>query len=66
LKGKGLHDEGGNIFESLLDGTEYVVKTIVTSMVVLQSRRGDSQILTGGETLKIKPFYREKEKKISE
>jgi hypothetical protein len=51
----------GDIFESLLDGTEYAVKKIVSSMVVLQSRKGDRQILTGVETLKIKSFYRKKQ-----
>jgi len=53
----------GDIFESLLDGTEYVVKSVVNKMVVLQSRKGDRQILTGVETLKTKSLYREKEKK---
>ena len=51
----------GDIFVSLLDGTEYVVKKIVSSMVVLQSRKGDRQILTEAGTLKTKTFYREKE-----
>ncbi len=53
----------GDIFESLLDGMEYVVKSIVNSMVVLQSRRGNRQIITGVETLKIKSFYLEKERR---
>ena len=56
----------GDIFESLLDGKEYVVKSIVNEMVVLQSRKEDRQILTGVETLKIKTFYREKEKKVNQ
>ena len=55
----------GDIFENLLDGMEYVVKNIVNSMVVLQSIKGDRQILTEVETLKIKSFYREKEKKVN-
>jgi len=55
----------GDIFESLLDGTEYVVKDIVNKMVVLQSREGDRQILTEAETLRTKLFYREKAKKVS-
>lgn len=54
----------GDIFESLLDGTEYVVKDIVNKMVVLKSRKGERQILTEIGTLKTKSFYREKEKKI--
>ena len=57
--------EVGEIFENLLDGTEYVVKSIVNNMVVLQSRRENRQILTEIETLKMKSFYREKEKKVN-
>jgi len=56
----------GDIFESLLDGTEYVVKDIVNKMVVLQSRKGNRQILTATETLKTKSLYREKEKKLNQ
>jgi len=55
----------GDIFESLLDGTEYVVKNIVNNMVVLESRKGDRQILTAAETLRTKSFYREKKKKTN-
>jgi hypothetical protein len=40
----------GDIFESLLNGTGYVVKKIVGSLVVLRSSKGDSQILTGAGT----------------
>ena len=50
----------GDIFESLLDRMEYVVKGIMNSAVVLQSREGDTAILTGEETLEIKSFYRHK------
>ena len=56
----------GDIFESLLDGAEYVVKDIVNKMVVLQSRTRDKQIITGVETLKTKSFYGEKEKKVNQ
>ena len=56
----------GDIFESLLDGAEYVVKKIMNKMVVLQSRKRDKQIITGIETLKIKSFYRKKEKKVNQ
>jgi hypothetical protein len=52
--------EEGSILKSLLDRMEYVVNSIVNSMVVLQSRKGDRIILTGAETLKIKSFYRQK------
>ena len=53
----------GDIFESLLDGTEFVVKRVADSMVVLQSRKGDRQILTGLETLKTESFYRKREER---
>jgi hypothetical protein len=56
----------GDIFERLLDGTEYVVKNIVSKMVVLQSRKGDRQILTAAENLKTKSLYREKEEKVNQ
>jgi len=56
----------GDIFENLLDGMEYVVKNIVNSMAVLQSRNGDKRILTEVETLRIKSFYQEKEKKVNQ
>jgi len=56
----------GDIYKSLLDGAEYAVKRIVNKMVVLQSRKGDKQILTGIETLKTKSFYRKKEKKVNQ
>ncbi|MGZ3513874.1 MAG: hypothetical protein ACXWM6_13450 [Thermodesulfobacteriota bacterium] len=56
----------GDIFESLLDGKEYVVRSIVNKMAVLQSRKEDKQIITGIETLRTKSFYREKEKKVNE
>jgi len=56
----------GDIFERLLDRTEYVVKNIVSKMVVLQSRKGDRQILTTAETLKTKSLYREKEEKVNQ
>ena len=54
----------GDIFESLLDGMEYVVKNIANSMVVPQSKKENRQILTGAETLRTKSLYREKEKKV--
>ena len=56
----------GDIYKSLLDGAEYVVQNIMNKMVVLQSRKRDKQIITGVETLKIKSFYRKKEKKINQ
>ncbi len=55
----------GDVFENLLNGMEYVLKNIVNKMVVLRSRKGDSQILTGIETLETKAFFRKIEKKKS-
>lgn len=52
----------GDIFESVLDGLEYVVKRIVNEMVVLQSRKENKQILTGVQTLETESLYRKKEK----
>jgi len=56
----------GDIFENLLDRTEYVVKDIVNSMVVLRSRKGDRHIVTGVETLRIKSFYLKKEERVNQ
>ncbi len=53
----------GDIFENLLNGMEYVVKNMVNKMVVLQSKEGESQIITAIETLDTKSFYRKIEKK---
>ena len=55
----------GDIFESLLDGMEYVVRNIANSMAVLRSREGDRYIITEVETLRIKSFYREKERRVT-
>jgi len=51
----------GDVFESVLDGLEYVVKRIVNEMVILQSRKENKQILTGVQTLKTESLYRKKE-----
>ncbi len=51
----------GDVFESALDGLEYVVKRIVNEMVVLQSRNENKQILTGVQTLETPSLYRKKE-----
>ena len=53
----------GDIFENLLDGTEYVVKEVVNGTVVLRSRKGDRDIVTGVETLEIKIILSAKGKK---
>jgi len=51
----------GDIFKSLLNGSEYIVKKIANKMVVLESKNGKSQILTGIENLEIKTFYQKEE-----
>jgi hypothetical protein len=50
-----------DIFKSLLNDEEYIIKKIVESKVVLESQDGRKQILTDVETLKIKSFYMKKE-----
>ena len=56
----------GDVFENLLDGTEYVVKQVVNIMVVLRLRKGERHIVTGVETLRIKSFYLKKEKRVNQ
>ena len=51
----------GDIFKSSLDGTEYVVKKVVNSMVLLESQDAKKKIMTGVSSLKIKSFYQKKE-----
>jgi len=51
----------GDIFKSLLNDVEYVVKKVMNKMVVLESQNGKSQVLTGTEILGIKSFYQKKE-----
>jgi hypothetical protein len=62
LEGGDFSVKEGDVFESVLDGRDYVVKGIVNKMVVLGSRKGDREILTGIDTLKITSLYRRKEK----
>ncbi len=50
----------GDIFKSALDKSDYIVKRIVNSMVVLETRDGQKQILTGIDSLAIKSFYQRK------
>jgi len=55
----------GDIFKSFLNGSEYIVKKIANKMVVLESKNGKSQILTGIENLGIKTFYQKEEESKS-
>ncbi len=50
----------GDIFEHSTDGIDFVVKKVVRDMVVLESRDGRRQILTGAVTLTSTPFYLKK------
>ena len=50
-----------DIFRSLLNDEEYIIKKIVESTVVLESQDGKKQILTDVGTLKIASFYKKKE-----
>lgn len=56
-----METKEGDIFKSILDGAEYIVKRIVNSMVVLESQDGKKQIMTGVGSLNIKSFYQKKE-----
>ena len=47
----------GDIFKSFLNGSEYIVKKIANKMAMLESKNGESHILTGIENLGIKTFY---------
>jgi len=49
----------GDTVKSLLNGNYYKVKRIVNSMVVLESKDGQSQILTEVENLNL--FYKQRE-----
>ena len=51
----------GDIFKSLLNGSEYFVKKIANKMAVLESKNGKSQILIGIENFGIKTFYQKEE-----
>ncbi len=55
-----METKKGDMFRSILDGAELIVKRIVYSMVVLESQDGKRQILTGIGTLNNKTFYRKK------
>jgi len=53
----------GDIFKSTIGSGDFIVKRIVNNMVILESRDGKRQILTGVDTLKLKSFYLKKEDK---
>jgi len=52
----------GDEVKSDLDSEDFVVTKIANSMVVLKSRIGDKQIMTGIDSLKT--FYKKKEVKL--
>jgi hypothetical protein len=53
----------GDIFKSTIASGDFIVKKVVNNMVILESRDGKRQILTGVDTLKLKSFYLKKEDK---
>ncbi len=50
----------GEVFRNNSNGKDFIVKKIVKDMVVLQSKDGKTQILTGVNTLTSTPFYQKK------
>lgn len=55
-----METKKGDIFKRDLDGQEYTVKRIVNRMVVLESKDGKRQILTGIDNLQLKSFYQQR------
>jgi hypothetical protein len=53
-----MEPKEGDLFISALDGDEYTVKQIVQSMVVLESKDGKKQILTGVDCLGSFPYLK--------
>ena len=49
----------GDMVRCALDGEDYTVTEVVSSLVFLKSAGGEKQILTGVDSLKI--FYKRKE-----
>lgn len=52
----------GDEVKSDLDSEDFVITKIANSMVVLKSRNGDKQIMTGIDSFKT--FYKKKEVKL--
>ena len=50
----------GEIFERSTEKTDFIVKKVVKNMVLLESKDGKRQILTGVDTLTSAPFYLKK------
>jgi len=49
----------GDEVKSDFNGEDFIITKIVNSMIVLKSRNGDKQIMTGIDSLKT--FYKKKE-----
>ena len=49
----------GDIFKSILNGEEYIIKKLVQNMAVLESKNGMKQTITEVDNLTL--FYRKKE-----
>ncbi len=50
----------GDVFRDISDGVDLVVKKVMNDMVVLQSRDGKRQVLTGMITLASQLLYQKK------
>ena len=50
----------GEVFRNTSDGVDFVVKKIMKDMVILESKDGNRQILTGVSTLALAAFYQKK------
>lgn len=56
-----METKEGDRFESFLEGIEVIVKKVMNSMVILESKDGKRQILTRVSSLNNKSFYRKEE-----
>jgi hypothetical protein len=54
-----MNTKEGDEVTNVLDGEDYTITKIVNSMVVLKSKNGEKQMMTGVDTLK--NFYKKKE-----
>ncbi len=56
-----METKEGDIFKSISDGVEFIVKKVMNSTVILESQDGKRHILTDFSSLKSKSFYLKKE-----
>ncbi len=53
-----MKPKSGDIFESIFDGQDYIIKKVTETMAMLESENGKKQILTEVDALRL--FYRKK------